>query len=919
MESKVGPFGIESLLGEGAIGRVYRARHEGSGEEVALKVLWPHHREQLRSLVLREVDAVARLDHPGVVWVHDFGEDPAEGPWVALELLTGGALLDRLPLQGWSPFADLAQGLLAALAHAHAREVLHRDLKPGNVLLGSADDPRPGPKLVDFGLAAVGRGGGIRGATPDYAPPEQREGALGDEGPWTDLYALGATLWHAACGAAPSRRPAFSPAFPVAPGLEEWLRWLLSPAITERPANAARALAAFRELGRPPEDGGASGSGRTFDDAPDQARSLRPHPRRSPASLRLFGLRPVPLAGRSAEQQELVRWVRGEGPPVCLVTGPAGIGKSHLLRWLAVHLRERDLAWVVPIGLHRAAPVVRGLQDAHVPGLEVPASDAEALRTLVRWASTADRPVVVLVDTVEGRPGGPALVSRLTGVPGLRVLTTSRSAPTSPGHSGAPDPRKVVRLGNVDPAALVRAIGVAEAELPAQLAQRTGGHPGHTVRMVADLVRGGRLVPGHRGYTLAEGATLSFPEGPLEAARAAVRHLPPAPALGVAAVLGAAVDQDVWRGVLARLGVASDPTAEGEWVRAGAVRRTARRLHFDDPLVRAVLEEDLPEAARRGIAGAAADETADRPELAADHAEWAFAAGRHADAAWKLWHAGYAFRHPWDQDRGWFLLDLAEQAAGALEPAAAADLRAEVARMRAALLAQLGEPALGLALLDGLTDVPEARGPRVAFLAAQLELWLGRPRRADERLAGVPPDLFAAYWAVRARVALEAGRDDDAAAHLARAGDTVEAANEAGMLAVLRRDPEALARALADGRARRIPGSMWPEQITALGAVLGLLEAPLPAAVDDAIAEASRQRLPYVHAIVSAAAVLWAARSAPDELVPRLAAATEAIATSGARFRVVHELLLEAAALAPPGRRAAVLDLAATQVPRDDG
>jgi hypothetical protein len=146
----------------------------------------------------------------------------------------------------------------------------------------------------------------------------------------------------------------------------------------------------------------------------------------------------------------------------------------------------------------------------------------------------------------------------------------------------------------------------------------------------------------------------------------------------------------------------------------------------------------------------------------------------------------------------------------------------------------------------------------------------------------------------------------------------VEAANEAGMAALLRRDPVALARALADGRARRVPGSMWPEQITAVGAALGLLEAPLPAAVDDALAEAARQRLPYVHAIVSAAAVLWAARSATDELPARLAAATESIAVAGARFRIAHELLLEAAALAPAGRRAAILDLAATQAALDD-
>jgi hypothetical protein len=905
----LGPFRLDGLLGEGAVGRVFRARHQASGELVALKVVWPHQRH-LRSLVLREVDAVARLDHPGVVWVHDFGEDRDEGPWVALELLTGGALADRLPAS-WVGFSDLAQGLLAALGHAHAREVLHRDVKPANVLLGGPDDPRPGPKLVDFGIAAVGRGGGVRAATPDYAPPEQLRGDGADEGPWTDLFALGATLWHAACGGPPGRAP-FEPRFAASPGLEGWLRWLLEPRAADRPANAARALAALRSLEPPAASDDSPRDTRTYDDAPEPARALRPHPRRSPASLRLFGLRPVPVAGRDGEQQALLRWVRGEGPPAAVVTGPAGVGKSHLLRWLAVHVRERDLGWVVPISLHRERPLVRGLSDARIPGLVVPATDALALEVLVSWAGTADRPVVALVDTVEGRPAG-GIVSRLTGVPGLRVVSASRTRPE-------PLDRCLhLELGTVDPASLVRAIGVAEAGFAELLAQRTGGHPGHAVRMVADLVRSESLVPGRRGYTLAPGASLTFQEAPLEAARAVVSRLPASPALVAAAVLGPVVERGVWERVAARLGQAVDDAVVDEWVRAGAVRRTNGHLWFDDPLIRAALEASTSEGERRRIAAAAADETASSPERVVDHAEWTFAAGRLAEAAPKLVAAAVALRQPWTQDRCWYVLELAERALPAVAPAESEAVRVEVARVRGALLAQGGDVRRGLEVLDALVVSDPGLQRGVAFLAAQLELWAGRPERALARLPVDPPDGSVTYWPVRARIELEAGRPGEAAACLARAPRSVDAANERGMLALAERDPAALQEALVEMRALCRPGSVYPQTVEALGATLRLLELPLPLALDDALAATQRQRVPFSHLLLAVAAVLWAARDAPDELGPRLAAATEAIAHTGVPFRLVRELLAEAADAAPAERRAAVLELAAVAVPAGDG
>jgi hypothetical protein len=246
-------------------------------------------------------------------------------------------------------------------------------------------------------------------------------------------------------------------------------------------------------------------------------------------------------------------------------------------------------------------------------------------------------------------------------------------------------------------------------------------------------------------------------------------------------------------------------------------------------------------------------------------------------------------------------------------------VRVEVARVRGALLAQGGDVRRGLEVLDALVVSDPGLQRGVAFLAAQLELWAGRPERALARLPVDPPDGSVTYWPVRARIELEAGRPGEAAACLARAPRSVDAANERGMLALAERDPAALQEALVEMRALCRPGSVYPQTVEALGATLRLLELPLPLALDDALAATQRQRVPFSHLLLAVAAVLWAARDAPDELGPRLAAATEAIAHTGVPFRLVRELLAEAADAAPAERRAAVLELAAVAVPAGDG
>jgi protein kinase-like protein len=196
---KLGPYRILEELGRGGMAPVFRARDERLGRDVALKVLLPGPEPAGRERFLREARVLARISHPHVVPIYDVGE---EGPWcyLAMELLHGSlqAEVDRRVDARNDPEAarravrwvlDAAEGL----RHAHAQGVLHRDVKPANLLLDAAGRVR----VADFGLAAVedtarltGPGAGL--GTPGYAAPEQVRGEPLDVR--CDVYGLGATL-----------------------------------------------------------------------------------------------------------------------------------------------------------------------------------------------------------------------------------------------------------------------------------------------------------------------------------------------------------------------------------------------------------------------------------------------------------------------------------------------------------------------------------------------------------------------------------------------------------------------------------------------------------------------------------------------------------------------------------------------------
>ncbi|MCA9538548.1 MAG: serine/threonine-protein kinase PknK, partial [Myxococcales bacterium] len=206
------------------MGEVWRGVHRGQRAAVAIKVLTGPlaQKPQYRTAFREEVRAAAMLSHPHIVTVYDYGHVgeattrasdgryPQESPYLVMELVEGGALTSLCGRADWPTIRRVLLALLDALGHAHARGLVHRDLKPHNVLL-PAGGPERGVKLTDFGLAhALYREEDPfrehMAGTPNYMAPEQVHCAWRDYGPWTDLYAVGCVAFSLVTGHPPFRR-----------------------------------------------------------------------------------------------------------------------------------------------------------------------------------------------------------------------------------------------------------------------------------------------------------------------------------------------------------------------------------------------------------------------------------------------------------------------------------------------------------------------------------------------------------------------------------------------------------------------------------------------------------------------------------------------------------------------------------------
>jgi TolB-like protein len=198
--TRLGPYQVESKLGEGGMGEVFRAVDTRLGRAVAIKIVDP----QFVARFEREARAISSLNHPHICTLYDIGPN-----YLVMELLEGGTLAARLkngPLPQEEALRYASQ-IASALATAHEHGIVHRDLKPGNIML-----TKSGVKVLDFGLATWEGDDSLTGSrmvmgTPAYMAPEQREGKPSDAR--TDIYSFGRVLYEMLTGVRPAspRKP----------------------------------------------------------------------------------------------------------------------------------------------------------------------------------------------------------------------------------------------------------------------------------------------------------------------------------------------------------------------------------------------------------------------------------------------------------------------------------------------------------------------------------------------------------------------------------------------------------------------------------------------------------------------------------------------------------------------------------------
>ena len=270
-----GKYRIVRKLGEGGMGAVYAAVQEPLGRKVAVKVLLPvlARDATLVGRFQREAELAASLGHPNIVQVTDFGVDDGSA-FLVMDLLDGeslGGLLERETTLAPSRVCFIAAQVLSALEAAHARGVVHRDLKPDNVYLTSVSGVADLVKLLDFGIARLTEGDGDQKmtatgqvlGTPAYMSPEQARGKPVDAR--SDLYALGVVMYEALSGRMPVNGSNYhelmfaivgetpTPLAQLVPGLDPTLIAVVERAMAKDPnsryASAAEMRAALDALG----------------------------------------------------------------------------------------------------------------------------------------------------------------------------------------------------------------------------------------------------------------------------------------------------------------------------------------------------------------------------------------------------------------------------------------------------------------------------------------------------------------------------------------------------------------------------------------------------------------------------------------------------------------------------------------------
>jgi serine/threonine-protein kinase len=368
-------YRVLAPLGRGGMGTVYRVEHVHLKKELALKFLHPElgRLDEVARRFEREAEAAAKLDHPNIVQVTDFGRTSDGMLFLVMELLQGRSLTDVIRPEGVGAPLPIERALhvtrqiLRALEHAHSVGIVHRDLKPDNVMLIARDDERDIVKLLDFGIAKMtasddGKGkpgealtqAGVVFGTPEYLSPEQAMGEEADRR--ADLYSAGIVLYEMLTGKRPFDAPSkvaivsmhlTQKAMPVTQAAPEadiprWLERVVERAMAkkrdERYSNSQEFLQALDWSGGP-------------------SLGMQIVPGRSPFEQARVAVRERVLAG----WEFLVRRAREAGVPWPRAFIVAGLSLVVALVGLVVVMRRGDKPRPAPAAVAESLARVEGL------------------------------------------------------------------------------------------------------------------------------------------------------------------------------------------------------------------------------------------------------------------------------------------------------------------------------------------------------------------------------------------------------------------------------------------------------------------------------------------------------------------------------------------------------------------------------
>lgn len=433
-------YEVVGVLGEGGMGIVYRCRDRGSEvlQEMAVKrVMVPPGGLAHEYLIwfYKEARALAALDHPSIVHAHDYGQLADGSPFLAMELVRGVSVHDLGSARlDFGLIWVIVDQILSALGHAHARGIVHGDLKPSNILVEPVESDVPRVRILDFGLAwlkedhhderldgqkAVAFAPHAGAGTPGYMAPEQIQHEKHNVCGASDLYSLGCILYRMLSGKPPFlgasrellRVHAFEePPPPVlsvdappdvidyvmrllakkpwdrfefaAEARAQWANWRPDPA-QEDPGQWRRLLTSKIAEEVPLRLAGGSAS-------PALNPALQPVPERAPG---LLSLRPSPLVGRNEIRQALRdicdEVIDGEGLKhrLILLVGPSGVGKSRIAEWLCEVVHEEGSMLPLRARYRTMRGPLDGMAGAVVQYLNFERADRDVMEAtlLERW------------------------------------------------------------------------------------------------------------------------------------------------------------------------------------------------------------------------------------------------------------------------------------------------------------------------------------------------------------------------------------------------------------------------------------------------------------------------------------------------------------------------------------------------------